>query len=50
MVCDDIAGTGELGRPSEYFIKVIDVTPKVSVEELEDLINEAVEKGKTGNV
>ncbi|TVU87589.1 Stf0 family sulfotransferase [Vreelandella titanicae] len=49
MVCDDIAGTEKLGRPSEYFIKVIDSLNKVSQDELKVLIEEALIKGETNN-
>lgn len=48
VVCDDVEGTGKLGRPSEYFIKVIDALEK-GPEDLESLIREAVGKGKTEN-
>ncbi|TCK07250.1 Stf0 family sulfotransferase [Marinobacterium mangrovicola] len=49
MVCDDIAGAGALGRPSEYFIKVIDSSEKVDSQELKRLIREVDERGQTEN-
>lgn len=49
MVCDDIAGTDQLGRPSEYFIKVIDSISVLDPEALKKMIFEAIEKGKTSN-
>lgn len=49
MVCDDIAGTEVLGKPSEYFIKVIDKIILHNEEEIGKAISEAVEKGKSGN-
>lgn len=49
MVCDDIAGTKVLGRPSEYFIKVIESIGRVPSHEMERLIIDALESGKTEN-
>ncbi len=49
MVCDDLTGTNRLGRPSEYFIKVIKGIGKCSPEQLRSLIYESLEKGETSN-
>lgn len=49
MVCDDIAGAEVLGRPSEYFIKVIESIGKVGADEMKKLIEDAVCKGETAN-
>ncbi|MDK9694694.1 MAG: Stf0 family sulfotransferase, partial [Sulfurimonas sp.] len=49
IVCNDIAETGVLGKPSEHFIKVIENLGKVSSEEMKTLIDNVFEKGKTSN-
>jgi trehalose 2-sulfotransferase len=51
MVCDDIAGTGILGKPFEYFIKVINevFTEKAPPEYVRSSIYQALEKGLTEN-
>lgn len=49
MVCDDFAGTNVLGRPSEYFIKVIENINNSSKEELKKSIETALDKGRTEN-
>lgn len=48
MVCDDIAGTGVLGTPSEYLIKVIE-NFKLSALELKKLFEDQLKKGCTEN-
>jgi LPS sulfotransferase NodH len=49
MVCDDIAGTKVLGHPSEYFIKVIENIGITSSDEMNKLIENAIQKGKSEN-
>lgn len=49
MVCDDIAGVSKLGRPSEYFIKVIENIGKVDGDEMQTLILKALDQGKSKN-
>lgn len=49
MVCDDIAGTNQLGKPSEYFIKVIDEMNQLSKDQVYSLIMEVFAKGKSDN-
>lgn len=49
MVCDDIAGAKVLGRPSEYFIKVIESIGRVSPNEMNLSIVEALKNGRTEN-
>ena len=49
MVCDDIAGTGVLGRPSEYFIKVLQELNNNDSSQLKKLIFDVDKKGQTEN-
>lgn len=49
MVCDDIAGTNKLGRPSEYFIKVINSIGIFDEENMKEKIITALKKGSTDN-
>ncbi len=49
MVCDDIAGTNLLGRPSEYLIKLIKSIGKINQNELNISIDMALDKGRTDN-
>lgn len=48
MVCDDIAGTGKLGKPSEYFINVINSHQDKNSEQLKEDVLEALAKGISG--
>lgn len=49
MVCDDIEGTGELGKPSEYFIEVITNHEDKNSEQLKESVFKALKKGSFKN-
>ncbi len=49
MVCDDFAGTDKLGRPSEYFIKLIDIMNRGEKLNLEYINDFLFQKASTDN-
>jgi LPS sulfotransferase NodH len=49
MVCDDISGTNALGRPSEYFLRVITNWKSRNCDNLRMEVEQAWSRGKTNN-
>ncbi len=49
MVCDDLAGTNVLGRPSEYFIKLIETRNELNSDEKRNELLAIVERSSTPN-